>query len=337
MSLTLEDVARISGYSRSTVSRVINGDPNVNENTRRKILEVVQQLNFQPNLAARSLAAGHTRVLGLVIPRGVGIIFTDPFFPQLIQGVSSACTALDYSVMLWLAEPDYERRTARRILYNGLVDGVIVASQLMDDPIITSLEETSLPFILVGRHPSNTRVNYIDVDNRTASRDAVLHLLHLGRRRVATITGPRNMISGLDRYLGYKDALTERGLALKPELVAEGDFSDESGYLSMQTLFEAQPDAVFAHSDIMAVGALRALHEAGKRVPEDVAVIGFDDLPIAAQSNPPLTTVLQPTARVGILAAETLIDIIDHPETQPRRILLPTELVIRASCGAVRT
>jgi len=334
MSLTLEDVARLSGVSRSTVSRVINHDPNVNARTRQRVEQVIHELNFQPNLAARGLAAGQTRVLGLVIPKGVSAIFADPYFPLLIQGVSSACNASEYSVMLWLAEPEYERRMIRQILHNGLVNGVIVSSMLLDDPIVEALIEGRLPFVLIGRHLTNERLNYIDVDNRNAAHEAVAHLLRLGRRRVATITGPQNTIVGMHRYEGYLEALRERNIPLNGALVVEGDFSDMSGYVAMQRLLVEEVDAVFCASDGMAMGALRALHEYGKRVPQDIALVGFDDS-LAAHTNPPLTTVRQPTQRMGMLATETLIDIIQHPDSQPRRLILPTELVVRSSCGAI--
>ena len=337
MTMNLEIVAKMSGVSRSTVSRVINDDPNVSEKTRTKVLEVVRQLNYEPNAAARSLAAGRTRVLGLVIPRGVSALFTDPYFPILIQGISSACNAHDHSVMLWLAEPEYERRTIRQIMHSGLIDGVIMASQLNDDPVGQALLEGDLPFILVGRHPTQPNVNYVDVDNENAAREAVTHLLQLGRRRVAALTGPENMIAGLDRKTGYLAALRQRGLPIDSNLIVEGDFSQAGGYAAMQRLLPHHPDAVFAASDSMAAGALHALREAGRDVPEEVAVVGFDDMPFAAQTTPALTTVRQPTHRVGVMAAETLIDLIENSDSpaQPRRIVLPTELVIRQSCGAL--
>lgn len=336
MPLTLEDVARMSGVSRSTVSRVINGDPNVSEETRKRVMEVVDRLNFQPNLAARGLASGITRVLGLVIPRGVSAIFTDPFFALLIQGVTSACNSLDYSVMLWLAEPEYERRTVRQILYNGLVDGVIMASMLMNDSIIEALSEKHLPFLLVGRHPENHQINYVDVDNRNAAREAVLYLAGTGCRRIATVTGPQNMVSGLDRHQGYRDALAELGWKYDPALVVQADFTDEGAYQAAQQLLAQRPDAIFFHSDPMAQGGLRAIHEAGLEAPGDISVIGFDDLPDSARYNPPLTTVHQPTQRIGVVSAEMLIDIIQHPDTQPRRILLPTELVLRSTTRSTK-
>jgi len=333
MPLTLEDIARKCGVSRSTVSRVINGEANVSPDTRQRVMDVIQLINFQPNLAARGLAAGKTRVLGVVIPMGVTAIFTDPFFPLLIQGVSIACNSCDYSVMLWLDDPEYERRTVRQVLYNGLVDGVIVASNPMDDPIITALGEGKLPYVLIGRSPTNNQVNFIDVDNYGGARKGVQHLLRLGRRRIAHISGPRNLIAGLDRYQGYLSGLYEGGIFPDPTLVVEGDFTDLSGYTGVQRLLPYHPDAIFTASDAMASGALRALIEAGVRVPQDISLVGFDDIPFSSRTIPSLTTIRQPIQRVGSLAAETLIQIIDHPETQPRQVILPTELIVRGSCG----
>jgi LacI family transcriptional regulator len=332
MPLTLEDIARMSGVSRSTVSRVLNGDPNVNTQTREKVKELIDSINFQPNLAARGLAAGHTRVLGLVIPTGISAIFSDPYFPLLIQGVSTACNALEYSVMLWLAEPEYERKTISQIIYNGLVDGVIVSSQLLDDPLIARLSESKRSFITIGRNPANDRIHYVDCDNRAGAYQGVSHILRTGRRRVAMITGPHNTIAGMDRYQGYLDALHERGIQPIPELAVEGEFTDTSGYLAMKRLLPHRPDAVFVASDAMAIAAMRAIGEAGLCVPQDIAVVGFDDIPPAATCKPSLTTVRQPIQRTGSIAAETLIDLIEHPDPQPRRIVLPTELVIRSSC-----
>lgn len=332
--MNLEEVARLSGFSRSTVSRVINNDPNVSTTTREKVLTIVKQVNFQPNSVARSLAAGRTRILGLIIPRGVSELFTDPYFPTQIQGVASACNSHDHSVMLWVAEPEYERRKMSQFIHNHLMDGVIVSSMLMDDPVVKSLIDSSLPFVLIGRHPSDPAVSYVDVDNRSSSRDAVLHLLRLGRRRIGLVAGPQTMISGYDRQQGYFDGLRSRGLQVNNDLVSEGDYTETGGYMAAQRLIPHKPDAIFASSDAMALGALRALRDAGLRVPEDVAVVGFDDMPFSSRTEPPLTTIRQPVYRMGVTAVEILLDLIDNPDSTPRRIVLPTELVIRSTCGS---
>ncbi len=333
MALTLEDIARRSGSSRSTVSRVINGDPNVRDATREKIMKVIKEVNFQPNLAARGLAVGRVNVVGLVIPMGVSAIFTDPFFPLLIQGVSSGCNAQDFSVMLWLAEPDYERRMISKMMYNGLVDGVIVSSMLMDDPIVKALAESDLPFILIGRHPTNDAISFVDLDNRKSAFDAVLYLLNMGRSRVATISGPRNMIVGQDRLQGYMDAFLQEHLPLDERLIIEGDFTEEGGYLAMLSLLEARPDGVFVASDSMAIGAMRAIQENGLRIPQDVAVIGFDDIGPGSRTSPTLSTVHQPIQEMGAKAAEALIEMVRSPGKEPKKIVLETGLVLRESTG----
>lgn len=330
--MNLEEIAKLSGVSRSTVSRVINNHPRVNPKTRERVYEVIQRLDYRPSAAARRLAGGRTNILGLVIPMGVPRLFTDPFFPLLIQGVSQACSDRDHSVMLWVAEPEYERRTIRQVLQNKMIDGVIIASAILDDPLLEAMIEGDLPFILVGRHPAAPQVSYVDVDNFDSSREIVTYLLRLGHRRIGTISGPQNMIAGLDRLEGYKAALRQWGLPVDPEYILEGDFTEEGGYKAMQRMLPRLPQALFCASDAMAVGAIRAMREVSLRVPDNVAVASFDDLPFSAYSDPPLTTVRQPIQRMGAMAVETLMDIIAHPAASPRRVVLPTELVIRASC-----
>jgi LacI family transcriptional regulator len=180
-------------------------------------------------------------------------------------------------------------------------------------------------------------VNSIDVDNIHAGWQATLHLLRFGRKRVATITGSQDQIVGFDRYQGYLRALQDYNLTLNPDLVAEGDFTEEGGYAAMLRLVPQEPDAVFAASDMMAYGAMRALREANLRIPEDVAVFGFDDNPASATMEPPLTTIRQSARSMGAMAVETLIDIIDHPGSEPRHIIVATELVIRSSCGTLKS
>jgi LacI family transcriptional regulator len=336
MPLTLEDIARLSGVSRSTVSRVINAEVNVKDGTRRKVQEVINSYNFQPNLAARGLVTGRTNVIGVVIPASVAVVFTDPYFPQLLQGISALCNTRDYSVMLWLAEPEFERRMISRILHNGLVDGVVVASIAMNDPIIQSLIESKMPFILIGRHPTED-VNYLDVDNVQSGRKATMHLVRLGYKRIATITGKQSQVAGYDRYQGYVKALQDSDHAVKSELVAEGDFTEESGYKAMQRLLKYKPDAVFVASDMMAFGAMRALRDANLRIPEDVAVVGFDDIPASSKTIPPLTTVRQSIVQMGSLAVDLLINIIETGTKTTQKVIMDTELVVRESCGASKT
>jgi LacI family transcriptional regulator, galactose operon repressor len=334
MALTLEQIAAIAGVSRATVSRVINMDPNVSDKTRARVMSVIEELNFQPNRAARSLAGGRAGVIGLVIPVGVGTIFAEPFFSLLIQGVTSESNSRDVSTMLWLAEPDYERRMITKILYNGLVDGLIISSTTADDPLVDAICRSHMPFVIVGRYPCKDEVTYIDSDNTGGAYQAVEHLVELGRRRIATIAGPQNTAVGQDRYQGYVRALQKYGLPRLPELVVESDFTDGGGYAAMQRLLPQHPDAVFVASDWMALGALRALRAAGARVPEEVALVGFDDIPLASQTTPSLTTIRQQILQIGALASQMLLDLLDSPGSPPVQKILPTELVIRESSGA---
>ncbi len=335
MPLTLEDIAKICGVSRSTVSRVINHDRRVSPETREHVLKVIGEFNYFPNLAARGLASGHTNVLGVIIPAGVPSLFSDPYFPILLQGVSNTCQKQDYSVMLSLSDANTEKSLVKRVIQNRLVDGVIVASTLLNDPIQTTLTKSDFPFVMVGRQP-NLNANLIDVDNRTGVLNAVEYLISQGYTRIATITGPLNQMAGLDRLEGYKEALLGAGMQVDPNLIVEGNFTESGGYSGMKALLPLKPDAVFAASDVTAIGAMRYLSEVGLHVPGDIGMIGFDDIPSSATTVPPLTTIRQPILAMGEAAAKLLIETIENNSKDFRSITLATELVIRNSTARVK-
>jgi LacI family transcriptional regulator len=333
---TLEEIARLSRVSRSTVSRVVNDDPHVSDATRARVMAEVRRLRYRPHAAARSLAAGCTRIIGLLVPGGIETAFSDPIFPILTHAMASTCHARDYSVMLWLTEPDDELRMIAQILGNGLQDGLIVSTIHLSDEIAAALMAAALPFVLIGQHSREIGAHYVDVENYQGAQEITNHLLRMGYQNVAHISGPLDTTCAQHRQYGFLAAMRAHGRPVDPRLILEGDFTEASGYKAMLDLLPAGPDAVFAANDLMALGALSALQEAGLRVPEDVAVVGFDDLPVAAAAHPPLTTVRQPTDRMAVAAIEMLIDVIEHPDTLQHRVVLPTELVIRESCGAGR-
>jgi LacI family transcriptional regulator len=215
-----------------------------------------------------------------------------------------------------------------------LVDGVIVSALPVDDPLVDQLIDNEVPFVMIGRPNRPAESSFVDVDNINGAHQAVNHLIRRGYQRIATITGPLNTTVGLDRRQGYLNALNERGLSMEPALMAEGDFTEVGGYMAMQRLLPYRPDAVFVASDTMALGALRALRNAGLAVPQEVALIGFDDLPTAAIADPPLTTIRQPIRQAGAQAVETLIDLLNNSLQPPRHIIMTTQLVIRDSCGS---
>jgi LacI family transcriptional regulator len=328
---TIEEIAKKAGVSRSTVSRVINDDPNVKDETRELVKEVVASNNYVPSRAARKLAGGRTGVIGLVIPIGVSRLFIEPFFPSLIQSVTNRCNYVNRSVMFWLGEPEYERKTITQILGNDLLDGVIVSSLKDRDPIVAELSKANIPFVLIGRYRENLQVNFVDIDNEKCAYNAVNYLLQIGRKRVATIIGVADTMVARERLDGYRAALAKASVAFDHNLVADGGFIEEGGYAAMAKLFPHNPDAVFAANDSMAVGAIRFLLEHGKRVPEDVAVVGFDDAPFAASYKPPLTTIAQPIEELGRQAVDMLVDIIEHQPNQIQSEVLASDLIIRES------
>jgi LacI family transcriptional regulator len=344
MSLTLEHIARLANVSRSTVSRVVNDEPNVRPELREQIWQVIRETGYQPHAAARSLVTRRTRIVGVIIPEALTKLFTDPFFPRLLYGITETCNTRHYYLNLALCNgPAEQDEMYRRVLGSGHLDGVIVASAHVSDPLFPKLFGNGVPFVLAGRHPDE-RVNYVDVDNVGGARMAVEHLIRLGHSRIATITGPLTMTSGEDRLVGYRQALEAQRLAVDEQLVVEGDYTEGGGAMAMRRLLAASPTAVFVASDVMAIGALKALREAGKRVPQDVALVGFDDVTIATAVEPPLTTVRQPIGRLGSMAADLLLDLLEMPpdstEQAPStgrvaRIVLPTTLVVRDSCGAL--
>ena len=333
--LTLEEIAKLAGVSRSTVSRVVNNHVSVRPIVRERVLQVIEETGYHPDPAARWLASQRSGILGLVVPRAIQFLFTDPYYPRIMQGITQACNTHDYILSLFLFHTaDDEEKIAMRVLRNRLVDGIIVSALPIDDPLTAQLQAHDIPFVMIGRPAETSTINFVDVDNLSGAHSAVSHLIRTGYQRIATITGPRNTMVGQDRYQGYLNALNERGCQIYESLTVEGDFTEQGGYLAMQRLLRHQPDAVFVASDTMAQGALRALRQAGLAVPDDVAIIGYDDLPSSAITDPPLTTIRQPIRRLGAQAVEILLDILHNEPQSPRHIVTTTELVIRASCGS---
>ena len=335
-NLTLEDIAELAGVSRSTVSRVVNEQPNVRAEVRKRVLEVIQDTGYHPNFAARTLASQRSWTLGLILPLSVSFFFTDPYYPNLTKGIAQACNQYDYTLAFFLvSSKEDEEKMFPRVSRHSMLDGVIVQSgHHGDQGIIGRLVDANMPLVVVGRPFRSDNVSYVDIDNVNSAYNAVAHLIRLGYQRIGTITGPGASTVGIDRKEGYRKALIDRGRATDESLIIEGDFTEAGGYYAMQKMLSAKPDAVFAASDVTAFGAMRAVRDAGLRVPDDVAFVGFDDLPIATMSDIQLTTIRQPVVSFGAKAVEILIDLIENGIIPPRHIIMDTELVIRDSCGA---
>jgi DNA-binding LacI/PurR family transcriptional regulator len=330
---TLEEVGVEAGVSRATVSRVINGSPRVSPEAKVAVERAIEKLGYSPNRAARSLVTRRTDTVALVVSEREESFFAEPFFAAVVRGLSAAAAKEDKNLVLVLAQDGDDRERARRFLRADHVDGIVLMSLHGDDPLPRQLARAGMPTVLIGRPLGRATVPYVDADNRGGAREAVEHLLSLGRRSVATIAGPASMCAGIDRLDGYGDALAAAGIRPSDALVEEGDFGQESGYEAMQRLLRRRPrlDAVFAASDMMAAGALQALREAGRDVPSDVAVVGFDDFQIAAHTVPALTTVRQPLDAMTDATAELLLRRIAGDGQRLERIICPTTLVRRDS------
>jgi DNA-binding LacI/PurR family transcriptional regulator len=328
---TLEAVARRAGVSRATVSRVVNGSTSVAAVIREAVNRAVEELGYVPNQAARSLVTQRTESIALILPETANRVFSDDlFFPAIIRGVGGALEAADKQLVLMMAGSAKSHDRVERYAVAGHVDGVMFASMHGADPLPGTLVRLGIPVVCSGRPIGEASVPYVDVDHFGGVCSAVRHLVATGRRRIATIAGPQDMVAGIDRLAGYRATLDESGLA---QHVAIGDFTRESGIAAMRSLLADDPalDAVFVASDMMAHGALLALKDAGRRVPSDVAVVGFDDFDISRYSEPPLTTVRQPIVEMGRTMARQLLGLINGEAHQADAVVLPTELVLRES------
>jgi DNA-binding LacI/PurR family transcriptional regulator len=336
MAKTIDELARLSGVSRATVSRVLNNG-SVSDATRRRVQAVVDRNNYRPNPAARSLASGRSGVVGVVMHIDPHLLFRDPYFSQLMQGMSDALANGSAGMMLWLGNRSKEE-TLDRILGMRLLDGVIVTAHNLDDPLVDGLLASHLPTVLIGHRSADRKASYVDVDHVHAADAVTTHLVDTGRRRVGHITGMRGTVAGEDRLAGYRRAMDRAHLAIG-DLVVDGDFNEPSGAAGAVVLLDHGVDAIFCANDATAVGALRVIRERGLRVPEDVALAGFDDLDFAAHLDPPLTTIRQGVREQGAQAVSSLFQLVGDHDGAPRRVILPTELVIRQSTvgGVPRT
>ncbi|KQV26027.1 MULTISPECIES: LacI family DNA-binding transcriptional regulator [unclassified Microcella] len=327
---TLEMVAAEAGVSRATVSRVVNASPKVSPDAVEAVQAAILRLGYTPNRAARSLANRRAMAIALVVPEDTARFFGDPYFAAVVRGISRVLDASDYVLNLHLANPGPSQKTVDYLL-GGSVDGAIVVSHHSSDRFLEKLGG-SIP-VVFGGHPLGSDADagayFVDVDNAAAAEAGVRYLIEHGRTRIATITGPTDMPAGIDRVEGWRRALDAAGLEPGPSAV--GDFTMVGGSRAARELLDVGGfDAIFVASDLMALGALSVLAERGVRVPDDIAVLGFDDSPAALAAGVPLTTVRQPSEEMGEQMARMLLQRLRGEETS-RTAILPTDVVVRAS------
>jgi DNA-binding LacI/PurR family transcriptional regulator len=335
--VTLENVAKLAGVSRATASRVLTGSPRVSEAARRAVERAAAKLRYVPNHAGRALATGRSDTVALVVFEPTTLLFGDPFFPRLMHGLGDVLSGRDMQLTLLAPQNDLDVKRLERYVIAGHADGVLLVSLPGSHPLPGRLADRGIPVVIGGRPPEPERFTHVDVDNVAGAAHAVAHLVRGGRRAIATITGRHDVPAGQDRLEGYRQGLETAGLVEDGGLVEEGDFTRDGGLGAMRLLLRRRPrlDAVFAASDLMAAGALQALAEAGRRVPEEVAVVGYDDDPLAAMLQPPLTSVRQPIEEMGREMARLLLGAIHNPDQAPRKVLLTTRLEVRLSSAPV--
>ncbi|HEY5516089.1 MAG TPA: LacI family DNA-binding transcriptional regulator [Pengzhenrongella sp.] len=329
---TLEQVAARAGVSRSTASRAINGGLRVSPEAQASVDAAVDELEFTPNRAARSLVTRRTNSVALVVPEPDELVLSDPFFADTINGLNSALRDTDLQLVLVMARPAEIATRTLRYLLGGHVDGAVVVSHHQYDVLAHELRRAAVPAVFVGRpFESGHHIRYVDVDNTGGGRMATEHLVRIGRRRIGTIAGPQDMSPGFDRLTGWSAALAEAGLA--NGAVAYGDFTTRGGARAAEQLLAEHPevDALFVASDLMAVGALGVLARTGRRVPNDVALVGYDNMALATSTSPPLTTIINPAIALARTAGKMLLDLLAGKPVGPEPVIFAPELVIRLS------
>ncbi len=333
MKVTLKTIAQEAGLSITTVSRALAGYDDVNEATRQRVIAIAKRLGYQPNLAARHLRSKQTHTIGMVIP--LTSYYSDPFFMELLSGVGRQAAEYGYDLLLSAQQPGEEELNAyRRMVASSRIDGVIVARVWKDDPRIAFLKEAQHPFVAFGRS-NDGNYPHIDVDGLSGMLQLMRHLIERGHRRIALILSPANLVFTAVRYQGYAQGLAEAGLPLRQNYLVEADLSQEGGCAAAHRLLALPdpPTAIVACNDTMAIGALEAARARGLKVGCDIAVAGFDDIPLAAHTDPPLTTVRQPIYEIGRRAFDMLIRVIRREPLPEPYVLIRPKLIVRESTG----
>ena len=337
---TLEHVARVAGVSRATVSRVVNGNPNVDPGLRDIVRRAIMATGYVPNRAARSLVTRRTGTVALVVSeperhlvgdRFSATVFSDPFFGRVVAGVLGEFGPKDVHPVLMLVETAEARAGLVNRLRQDHIDGVLLISNYPDDTLPALLTEANLPTVLFSKPASSAPVSYVDVDHRAGAKLAADHLVASGRTRIATIAGPRGAPAGQERLAGFR--ATMAGLGHPRITSVPGDFTRSGGEQAMERLFAAMPDVdgIFAANDVMAAGAVAVLREHGRRVPDDVAVIGFDDSTAARDCRPPLTTIRQPVEDMAAEMARMVLARVEEPDEDVTTVIFEPTLVVRES------
>ncbi len=331
MKIKMADIAKMAGVSKSTVSRALKNDSRVKAETKNKILKIASKYNYKPNKVAQALAENHTKIIAVMLPSAPRSV-SDPFFLEFLHGINNTAYQQGYSLTI----PPVEKEnfaSFKKVNQNINVDGVILTEPLIDDPRIKYLKENKIPFVFNGNPMAGADMAWVDTDNQLGAYQAVNYLIKKGHRKIAAITGPLTLVAGKYRLEGYFQALRENEIEVNRDWVFESDFTEQGAYLAAKNLIKYHKEitAVFAANDLMALGIIKSLKDAGLKIPKDLSLIAYDSIKLGQYIEPTLTTVENTSLKKGEKAVELLIKIIEEQEIESKQILFPPELIIRDS------
>ena len=332
MNVTIKDVAKISGVSPSTVSRVISNNPRISDATKKIVREAMKKLGYHPNAIAQSLVNRSTSTIGIVMPQSTERAFLNPFFPQALSGISSAAHEKNYCLLLSTGSTEEEQLISiENIINGGRVDGIIIMYSSVNNVILEAIKELNTPIVIIGKPLEGAdEILYVDNDNIEASRSVTNKLIKNGHKKIAYISGPFEFVVSLDRLDGYRNSLLENKVDFDRQLIGEGDFTQQGGYECMKRILqhEDRPTAVVVTDDIMAFGVIEAVKEVGLNIPKDIEIISFNNIPLAKFCSPALTSVDIDAYSLGFQASKLIIEQIKGT-TESKRIIVPTSIVYR--------
>lgn len=336
MSVTLKDVAARAGVSVTTASRALAGYADVSAETRQRVAAAATEMGYRPNVTAQRLQKQRTDTLGFIMPT-FGPRFSDPFFSEFIAGIGNEAAAHNYDLLVSAHAPDSEgeRQAYERAARGGWVDGLIVVRTRVNDPRIQLLCRQGCPFVAFGRSVGELDYPYVDEDSLTGVGLLVQHFIDLGHRRIAFISPPTTLMFGQHRLQGYRQTMAANGLPIQPDWIVEGDLTQRGGAEKAEQLLrlDPPPTAMIVGNDLMAIGAMRSIQQHGLQIGKDMAIGGFDDIPLSAYTNPPLTTVHQPIYDIGRQVCAMLVNIINRRPLPTAHVLLTPTLIVRESSG----
>ncbi len=333
--VTIKDIAKAAGVSPSTVSRVVSNHPRISKATSQKVKRIMEEMGYHPNVMAKSLVSKTTKTLAIMLPRPAEELFQDFFFGELLRGILTQSTRSGYDMLLAAAtSPQDENETISRLVLGRRVDGVILLSARTNDPLIDLLDSYRFPTVLIGRSGGHHQhILSVDNNNEQAAFDATHHLILQGHERIGFVSGPPNLTVSHDRMEGYRRAMREAGLAIRPEWIVEGEFLQQSGYRAMSFLMgmPERPSGLVVIDDVVGFGVLRGLHELGYKVPGDISLVSFNNIALSELASPPISSIDIGTYQLGYTASQLLIKRINEEIIHQHRTIIPHRMIVRES------